>query len=248
MENIIVQIKVDFIEMFGSFIMEKFQKVFKFITSITIGKITISKICRWFLEAIICLIMLPMVIVGQILKNVKNFLNLLGKRQRYGMQAMMVENGTKIMQGNRFHCFEELDTTKNVCNAKKNIKVRKVIKDSVVIHVKHVFDLILKLIAWSVLVLSVKIYSFVINTLLRKHVVKNVQLFQSKEQKWVYDLTIEDDNCYYANGYLVSNSDAMRYLACSVPKVSHKESTPEELEERYQKAMYGPYAGGNKWF
>lgn len=32
----------------------------------------------------------------------------------------------------------------------------------------------------------------------------------------VYDFEVEDDHCYYANGILVSNSDALRYLSLAV--------------------------------
>ena len=42
----------------------------------------------------------------------------------------------------------------------------------------------------------------------------------------VYDLTVERDQCYYANGILVSNSDSFRYLA-----IAYKEERPERVEE-----------------
>jgi hypothetical protein len=47
----------------------------------------------------------------------------------------------------------------------------------------------------------------------KQHVVTNVELQKCATPNMVYDLTIEIDNCYYANDYLVSNCDAFRYLA-----------------------------------
>lgn len=37
----------------------------------------------------------------------------------------------------------------------------------------------------------------------------------------VYDLTVETDHCYFANGILVSNSDAFRYLSMALPLLSN---------------------------
>ena len=84
-----------------------------------------------------------------------------------------------------------------------------------------------------------KVYSFVINTVLRRHVVLNVRAYQLSKPRLVYDLTIENDHCFYANGYLVSNCDSFRYLCVSLPKTRDSLSA-EELDRRYQEAIMGP--------
>jgi len=93
------------------------------------------------------------------------------------------------------------------------------------------------------LVACARLHSFVISTLLRKHAVKSVQNYQLAQAKEVFDITVETDNCYYANGYLVSNSDAMRYLSVSLAKTSDGLSAAE-LERKYRDAIYG----GNSQF
>jgi len=65
-----------------------------------------------------------------------------------------------------------------------------------------------------------------------------VQISRYVIPKEVYDLTVETDNCYYVNGYLVSNCDALRYLCLSLPK-TRTDTSPEELEKRYQEVLYG---------
>jgi hypothetical protein len=48
--------------------------------------------------------------------------------------------------------------------------------------------------------------------------------------KPVYDLTVEFHHCYFANGFLVSNSDSFRYLAQAVQVM------PSSLEYDYVEA------------
>ena len=45
-----------------------------------------------------------------------------------------------------------------------------------------------------------------------------------------------------ANGAIVSNSDAMRYLCISLPKTRDGLSA-EDLDKRYREAMYGDNEG-----
>jgi hypothetical protein len=102
---------------------------------------------------------------------------------------------------------------------------------------EHIFNMTIK----SAIAGYAIIYSLVINTFLRKHVVKNVHINQLEKLHWVYDLTIEEDHCYYANGYLVSNSDAMRYL-CTGLHLTRQGTTPEQLDKLYREAVLGPQA------
>jgi len=82
--------------------------------------------------------------------------------------------------------------------------------------------------------------SSVINTLKKQLVQNSVQQLYANELE-VFDLEIEDDHCYYANGLLVSNCDAARYLAISLPK-TRDGLTSEELNKRYEEAMWGHQA------
>jgi len=78
----------------------------------------------------------------------------------------------------------------------------------------------------------------VINMLSKKHVVKSVELYNLDTPKEVYDLTVEHDNCYYINGYLVSNCDAMRYLSISLPSTKDGLSATD-LDRIRNEAIYG---------
>lgn len=89
--------------------------------------------------------------------------------------------------------------------------------------------------------------SFVVNIFPRKHAVKSVQTYRLSTPKEVYDLTIEKDNCYYIEGYLVSNCDAARVMALCVPKTA-QQITPDELEQQRNRAIYGKEFGLNSPF
>lgn len=65
--------------------------------------------------------------------------------------------------------------------------------------------------------------------LVQKVVQLNPQLLQE-----VYDIEIEDDHCYYANGFLVSNSnyaDSFRYLSQAVSHIETVSGTKGALEK-----------------
>lgn len=60
-----------------------------------------------------------------------------------------------------------------------------------------------------------------------------------KEKADVYDITVPGMGHFsLSNGAIVHNSDSMRYLCLSLPKTRDGLS-PEELEKRYQEAVYG---------
>ncbi len=54
------------------------------------------------------------------------------------------------------------------------------------------------------------------------------------EEQDVYDLEVEDDHCYYANGILVSNSDSMRYAALSLDIIRRKS---HDYLDKHRKAV-----------
>lgn len=85
-------------------------------------------------------------------------------------------------------------------------------------------------------------FLLLINTGKKKRVTEIATLNSTELQK-VYDLEIEDDHCYYANGILVSNCDAMRYLASTyLSNASGTKLTPDDIKkmrEKFQGAVGG---------
>jgi hypothetical protein len=65
-------------------------------------------------------------------------------------------------------------------------------------------------------------------------------LDSAEGSQWVYDLTVRSHACYQANGILVSNSDAFRYLA-----VGHKTAQPKQAfsPPRYRSGGGGSGSG-----
>jgi len=203
---------------------------------ITILKTTLSKISNVFqLKS-----MVNYIPVGQIVGlnqiSAKNCLDLKMKKQKNGIEAQKAKNGTDNTPMNQSEQGKSIK--KSVKYAQKNILVNKLGNYSVLALVKQKTGSFINWISWIGLVVSVKVYSTVTNTLLRRHVVKSVQLLSLKLPEQVYDLSIEHDNCYYAEGYLVSNSDSMRYLAVGQSKLGGN-SNPDELNKRYQQAQMG---------
>jgi ethanolamine transporter EutH len=154
------------------------------------------------------------------------------------MQVQKDWNGIENMPQGVCQQLEESSLNSSVLCVEKSMKASKLFKNIVLSIVNMLRLWLLKRIMKNAFVVFAKLYTVVINTMLQKHVVKSVQVYCVQEQKEVFDLTIDIDNCYYANGYLVSNCDCIRYLALSLPKVKDG-SSPEELEQRYRSAMYG---------
>jgi hypothetical protein len=93
----------------------------------------------------------------------------------------------------------------------------------------------------------VKSLIFVADMSLRRHVVKHAPIFLVLEPIPVYDITVEGDQCYYAEGYLVSNSDAIRMLALGLPKVTAGR-TADDIDKAYRQAMFGEQQQLPKFF
>lgn len=55
----------------------------------------------------------------------------------------------------------------------------------------------------------------------------------------VYDFEVEDDHCYYANGILVSNSDAFRYLAIGIKTIGQSGKLDAEKIKEMRMKNYG---------
>ena len=76
------------------------------------------------------------------------------------------------------------------------------------------------------------------NILLKKRVQEIVQLNPQDEVN-VYDFAVEDDSCYYANGLLVSNSDAFRGFATERERIGHAGSMTQEKADDYYRRYGG---------
>jgi len=182
--------------------------------------------------------MLCPLIHGHNLMNAKNFCEVLMKKQKSGTKAKRGKNGILNMLKNHYQRVGELDTKKHATYVPKNISGSKRGKSTVPTNAKlNKGFWIGKTLKKGFVLFAIKSLN-AINIILKRHVVKNVQVYHVATPREVYDLTIEDDNCYYINNYLVSNCDSFRYLAVSLPKTRDSMSA-EQLDKNYQEAMYG---------
>jgi len=56
----------------------------------------------------------------------------------------------------------------------------------------------------------------IVITTVSPHIVESV--YETNRKKAVYNITVEDEHCYYANGILVANCDCLRYMVMSRPE------------------------------
>lgn len=225
-------------EQFGKLIKVKYQKTLLFITKMAIRKITTLKTWKSWIKANISQCMQSFLALGRNLRNVKNCLSLKEKRLKHGIKVKKEKSGINNMHLKACQQLEELNINSSVLFVEKNMKQNKFGKNIVLNIVSMWLQLGLRHIMKIVFAVFAKVYSIVINTILQKHVVKSVQLNSHQELEEVYDLTIDTDNCYYANGYLVSNCDAVRYLAISVKGI-RKGMSSDDVKRLYNKSRYG---------
>lgn len=76
------------------------------------------------------------------------------------------------------------------------------------------------------------------NTKNQELVLEVVPINLEQSQK-VYDIEVEGDHCYYANGLLVSNSDAFRYLAVGLKGLERKDNSSADNDLRAVNRYYG---------
>jgi len=224
-------------EPFGNIIMGQYPQKCISIIKTTTEEIIESKTLNYshqmnILECICCL-----KDHGHNQKNANNKLNLCKKKLNYGILHQKEKNG--IVSTLIKHCQRSWvkHMIMSVFNVKKNLKGILSLKNSVQTIARRGIEFIQKWITLNVLVPFVKSHSKLINILTQKHVVKSVAIKHLSNPVTVYDLTIEKDNCYYVNGYLVSNSDSFRYLCQALPLCNIRNSTPEELEKRFNRSL-----------
>jgi len=227
------------IEQSGSTTMEKSQMdmLYTILTgTTTITKLTTFNVCR--LENIARNIMV-LSMHGQAQMNVKKCLRDLELKLQNGMEALKVKFGTASMHLNHYLFCEEYLMPKSASAVGKSLIQGSCTEDTAQITVNQKQEDWLEKILSIDPVLFAKKYLKLTNMLSEKHAVKNVRLYQCEKPRATYDLTVEDDNCYYANGYLVSNCDAFRYMCLSLSYIDSNERSPEEFDKACQKYMYG---------
>ena len=180
----------------------------------------------------------PNLDAGVNLKPVKNHSDLKTQKLQYGTRAQRDLPGTRNKASASREEVLRQNTKENVMYAKRSSMPNKHGENTVRYIAKTKEESLTGSISKVGFALYAKVSSFVTNTLLRKHAVKNVRQIYSNIPEEVYDLTVQKDNCYYVEGYLVSNCDALRYLAISYKTIG-TEITPEYLNRAYIEATQG---------
>ncbi len=234
------------IEQYGSTIMEILRKKWKFIIGIVIQKTIISKILNAFQLENIKVCTEGCQIHGLNLINVKEACEIKVKRLKRGINLLKAENGINYMPKIVSLAHEESHIQNHVKYADNHMKVMFYGKDFVQTNVKQNIDTNLKLIMKKGFVAFVGRIMNVIDMLSKPHVVTNVESKKCEIQEKVYDLTIDIDGCYYANGYLVSNSDSVRYMANARMQFGRGPGnmTAEKLTQLKSNAGFGPKPRG----
>ena len=191
---------------FGRTIMEKYQETITFIIKMLTQKIMTYQIWNSLVPVTIPSCILQMKKEKKVGKPSTSPWSML----KNGMQVKKGKNGTGSMQNEQVLEKESL-LKKYVTNAIKNMMPKHTTKDSARISVRQRIGTHRGLTTSQEIAWCVEQNSSVTNMSLKERVVRNVTLSLQTTQK-VYDIEIEDDHCYFANGFLVSNSDAMRYL------------------------------------
>ena len=224
---------------FGFSIMELFQKTWKYIIKTITNKIIIYPTWNYLTEATTNPIMRYVKIAGLNPKNVKIYSEVNQSWLRNGIDRKKEENGIKTMLKTPYLTLKKSDILSNVNGVKPIIQQCMHGKNSAQTDVKQKIGFIQKWIMKAVNVKYVNDLLMLISMPSKQHVVKSVELKKCNTPKKVYDLTIEEDGCYYANGYLASNCDAMRYLACGLYLIDSNPNASLANEAKALRSFWG---------
>lgn len=217
-----------YIEACGDIIMGIFQKTIWYITSMEINLIMKSKtlsLCQAMITyPCTCQLKKESLYQDRLLKKHK-------KQLKYGMDQKKGLNGIKNMerkflQANRY--LKEL-----VKYVAKNIHLNGKDQECVQMHVEQNLEEEQVRTTKKEYVQYVEKNLNVLNTRKLKHVLGNVEQYLGTEID-VYDLEIERDHCYFANGLLVSNSnaaDAFQYVCSAVDNIEKVSSSSGALDK-----------------
>jgi hypothetical protein len=225
-------------EQCGSIITELYQRVVTSTIRMKIEKIMQSRTLNVLIDPSIRACICLKRVLGRSLRHVKICFIHLVQKQPNGMVAQKEMHGIKSMPQAASQYLREQNISKHVKVVEKNSQVGIGGQSFALTLVRRRIGRSLRGTLLIVIAVYVKLYSVVINTLLRRHVVKSVCVKRCEEPKEVYDLTVELDHCYYAYGYLVSNCDAYRYLNLALPRTQDGYSAAD-LRKSYEETVYG---------
>jgi len=215
-KSISVKEGTGYIELCGSTITDKFQKVITFITRITTKAIT--KLRTYFAytrETITKYIVKPFQL-EQVPPNRLNTLKGLDHLQKNGTQVKMVENGIPSMEKDlsKTGLLTELKVATVV---EKNIQPTQLAKTQsfAQTNASQSLEEIQELTTKKENASTVKQYSLLINTqedyIVTENVITDIKIMNESNET-VYDLEVDNCHEYFANGILVHNCiDAVRY-------------------------------------
>lgn len=199
---------------FGNIITEKFLKDFKFITKIRTLQTIFLRTLN-LLKASTTLVNMEKKTLKQILKSIKEIWQRQQKPQKYGMEVKRVESGTPSIGGIIWQ--NSLSQLRKSVNVVENLlmmypHINKL--NFVAMPVNHSHEGIQNKIMLQKNVSFAQKNSVPINTVNKDFAQRAVVLsIAGKEEglQKVYDLTVENEHEYFANGLLVHNCDAVRY-------------------------------------
>ena len=199
------------IEMFGNFIMVPFQADTISITSTT-TKVTMT--LKIFQSLVAQNMQYCMEKNVKVLKAPENIWILSDLLQLNGINLLREENGIKFMEKKhgkiekKYRLFVQY-VVQNLKGLKEQLK-----KVTALMFASHDSDASQVSIMKSDNVLSVKKNSAVTSMKKQEHVLNLVRIKCLQIRKEVYDITVDDEHCFYANGVLVGNChDALQYGA-----------------------------------
>lgn len=205
-----------FIKPYGSIIMVLFRRVARYITLMATRGITMSPIYSVCPSVSMTYCMgAESSASGSAVRQTLTRSSLSKVKQRNGMQAPKVNNF--ILRWAGIVGSIVTGSLRNVPFAVKNIKhLTPIVRCTVRTTVERPIGGAKARTIPSVCALFAGLFLRLINTVLPERVVRIVPLNYEAKSKDVYDLTVENDHCYYAEGILVSNShpaDSFRHLA-----------------------------------
>lgn len=168
----------------------------------------------------------------------KRLLDSLSQWRQLGMQTKKDGSGTRNMRRDSGSAL--LDIIENiVISAERSSCALTPGTDSAPINVKQGSDSLAESTTNGACAASAGLSFPLIDMCPRERVVRAVGRALEKPIK-VYDLCVETDHCYYANGILVSNSDAFRYLSCARAQIKNSTNIdPQDFNQRRMAALYG---------
>ena len=198
-----------YIDQFSNTSMEIYNMDITFITLMRTLETTISAICNLLKKVNIYLITEEKI---KQLEQVEKILNLLLQKLQNGIKVKLVLDGIDDTQLSAI--------SKNFAQLIANLNLD---------------ELTIKILK-SVNLKSASEDMKLINTLHTVHVQKVVELNREDKIK-VYDFTVENDHCYFANDLLVSNSDGFRYL-CNAYKKYFTDTRKQVEEQRLMPPIF----------